>query len=99
MQKWSSAEAKALHLLKSMSSNSEFKIVRKSGRSFARCLTCGPLCGDIMLLPKGNDFETSINNHLKTKTHQKAKNQRKLSSFFAPKNSGHTDVKDETCQN
>ena len=87
-------EAKAIRLLKLISSPGEFEVVKKSARSFAKCLTCGPLCGDITLLPKGNDFETSINNHLKSKTHQMAKKQSKISSFL-PKNTSHTSMKEK----
>ena len=71
------AEAKTLRLLKSMSSNDEFKVVKNSGKS-CWCKSSGKLRGDITLLQKGNYFETSTKNSLKSKTHQKAKNQSEI---------------------
>lgn len=40
------ADAKTLLLLKSMSSSSQFKFVKKSGKSLARCVTWDHLCDD-----------------------------------------------------
>ena len=79
------AEAKAVHLLKSIDSTKEFTIVTNDGKSYARCLTCGPLSKDIALLPKGTDFQTSIRNHLESKTHQSAKKQGTIPSCFFSK--------------
>ena len=80
------AKAKAVHLLKSIDSTKEFTIVTNDGKSYARCLTCGPLSKDIALLPKGTDFKTSIRNHLESKTHQSAKKQGTIPRCFYGKN-------------
>ena len=89
------AEAKSVQLLKSIHSAKEFEIVTISGKSYARCLTCGPLSPNIALVPKAADFKTSINTHLDSKGHQSAKKQAKLTSFFPNKNTEETTAREK----
>ena len=92
------AEAKTLRLLKSMSSNRQFKSVKKSGKSLARCLTYNPLRGDFHYF--GKEIIWNIYQQLfKEQNPLTGKEPGQNIRFFALKNSVHTSVKDKTCKN
>ncbi len=81
------AEASAKSLIQSLAPG-EMRIVRKeSGKPSVQSQICGPGSKMIAIIPQGTDVatSTSLNNHLSSATHMKAKKSRQsfLTSYFS----------------
>ena len=93
------AETTSRSLIQSVAPG-EFEVISESGKSFARCLLCGPSAKRIALIPKGTDFKTCIMTHLVSKPHLSAKKtkQSRMTSFFPRSLSSNTTAQSESHQ-